>query len=162
FYGIMIDAGSTGSRIHVYHFKSLDAENDAMELQSEVFQSIKPGLSSYADDPRAGAESLMPLLDIAMSTVPENKRAITPINLKATAGLRLLPQEKAQALLTEVESLIKSYPFLFDPEDAVEIMEGLNEGKFAWVTVNYLLNTIGQPSHRQCVVLDLGGGSTQI
>eukprot|EP00730_Choanoeca_flexa_P003148 TRINITY_DN11307_c0_g2_i1.p3 TRINITY_DN11307_c0_g2~~TRINITY_DN11307_c0_g2_i1.p3 ORF type:complete len:461 (+),score=108.85 TRINITY_DN11307_c0_g2_i1:3851-5233(+) len=162
FYGIMLDAGSTGSRIHVYHFKSMDASNDVMELQSEVFSQLKPGLSSYATDPKKGAASLQPLLDIAMSTVPANKRRITPINLKATAGLRMLPGDQAQALLDEVAVLLKSYPFLYDIEDAVEIMEGTNEGKFAWITVNYLMGSVHKPTDQTFVVLDLGGGSTQI
>ena len=80
----------------------MDANNDVMELQSEVFAQLKPGLSSFALDPKAGAASLQPLMDIAMSTVPANKRKITPINLKATAGLRMLPGSQAQGLLDEV------------------------------------------------------------
>lgn len=133
-----------------------------MDLRSEVFHALKPGLSSFADDPEAGAESLTPLMEIAMSTVPESKRSITPVNLKATAGLRMLRTDQQQALLSAVENKLKSYPFLYDPSDAVEIMEGTNEGKFAWVTVNYLLKTVALSFDRTCVVLDLGGGSTQV
>ncbi|EGD74640.1 ectonucleoside triphosphate diphosphohydrolase 5 [Salpingoeca rosetta] len=162
YYGIMMDAGSTGSRIHVFHFESNDPSSGHMVLKSEVFHALKPGLSSFADDPRAGAQSLVPLLELAMSTVPEQARAITPINLKATAGLRLLRPEQSKALLMEVETLLQSYPFLYDPEDAVEIMSGLDEGMFAWVTVNYLLESIALDAQHTCVVLDLGGGSTQI
>jgi Golgi nucleoside diphosphatase len=58
--------------------------------------------------------------------------------------------------------LLKSYEFLYDPEDAVEIMEGTNEGKFAWITVNYLLGSVHKPAEKTLVVLDLGGGSTQV
>lgn len=97
-----------------------------------------------------------------MSTVPEAARYKTPINLKATAGLRLLRPEQSDALLLAVENMLRSYPFLYDPEDAVEIMGGLDEGKFAWVTVNYLLNVMGGDATQTCVVLDLGGGSTQV
>eukprot|EP00043_Microstomoeca_roanoka_P004404 m.49480 g.49480 ORF g.49480 m.49480 type:complete len:509 (-) comp12477_c1_seq2:373-1899(-) len=162
YYGIMIDAGSTGSRLHVFHFESLDPNSGQMVLKSEVFHALKPGLSSFAEDPRAGAQSLLPLLDLAMSTVPEKSRRVTPINLKATAGLRLLRPEQSQSLLREIEVLLQSYPFLYDPEDAVEIMSGLDEGHFAWVTVNYLLESITLEAPQTCVVLDLGGGSTQI
>ena len=63
---------------------------DDLVLQSEEFHQIKPGLSSFKDDPKAGAESLIPLLEFAVSFVPVESRASTPINLKATAGLRLL------------------------------------------------------------------------
>lgn len=162
YFGIMIDAGSTGSRIHVFHFLSSDPSAGQMVLKSEVFHALKPGLSSYAENPTSGAESLIPLLELAMSTVPEEHRAKTPINLKATAGLRLLKQDQSTALLREVEMLLQSYPFLYDPEDAVEIMSGSDEGMFAWVTVNYLLESIALDAPHTCVVLDLGGGSTQI
>ena len=44
----------------------------------------------------------------------------------------------------------------------MEIMEGTNEGKFAWITVNYLLDSVAKAAHETFVVLDLGGGSTQV
>ena len=146
----------------MFHFLSSDPSAGQMVLKSEVFHALKPGLSSYAENPTSGAESLIPLLELAMSTVPEEHRAKTPINLKATAGLRLLKQDQSTALLREVEMLLQSYPFLYDPEDAVEIMSGSDEGMFAWVTVNYLLESIALDAPHTCVVLDLGGGSTQV
>lgn len=42
------------------------------------------------------------LLKIAKHSVPKKQWKKTPVVLKATAGLRLLPNEKAQALLEEV------------------------------------------------------------
>lgn len=47
FYAIVFDAGSTGSRIHVYKFTR---QNDKLELLFELFEQVKPGLSSFADD----------------------------------------------------------------------------------------------------------------
>jgi len=47
FYAIVFDAGSTGSRIHVYKFTR---KNEKLELLFELFEQIKPGLSSFADD----------------------------------------------------------------------------------------------------------------
>lgn len=87
-FGIMLDAGSTGSRVHVYRFD--EAGSGTLVLRSELFEQLKPGLSSYKDLPRAGAESLVPLLKQALDVVPASRRSVTPINLKATAGLRLL------------------------------------------------------------------------
>lgn len=49
-----------------------------------------------------GAESLLPLLKLAKERIPEQYWSSTPLVLKATAGLRLLPDEKAEALLLEV------------------------------------------------------------
>lgn len=39
---------------------------------------------------------------MAKKTIPKEQWIQTPVVLKATAGLRLLPQEKAKALLDEV------------------------------------------------------------
>lgn len=58
-----------GSRVHVYRFLEKD---DKLELQSDKFEQLKPGLSSYADDPKKAAESLKPLLEIALQTVPKD------------------------------------------------------------------------------------------
>jgi len=49
-----------------------------------------------------GAESLRPLLDDATEYVPKSSWHSTPLALKATAGLRLLSEETAQQLLSEV------------------------------------------------------------
>jgi len=44
----------------------------------------------------------------------------------------------------------------------VFIMDGLDEGVYAWVTVNYLLGRLGKDSAETVGIMDLGGGSTQI
>lgn len=49
-----------------------------------------------------GAETVRGLLEVAKDSIPRSHWKRTPVVLKATAGLRLLPEEKAQALLLEV------------------------------------------------------------
>ncbi|GAA93896.1 uncharacterized protein L969DRAFT_70134 [Mixia osmundae IAM 14324] len=169
-YALMIDAGSTGSRIHVYTFTyctsaSTPSNKDAVPaLESEVFEQLQPGLSSYSGRPREAAESLRPLLEVALKTIPESERKCTPIAVKATAGLRLLGTSESQAILTEVERwLRKSYPFHV-VDDGVVIMDGRDEGVYAWITINYLLGLVGPAAKATstAAVMDLGGASTQI
>lgn len=161
----MIDAGSQGSRIHVYKFNNC-APSSALEY--EVFEQTRPGLSAYAGDATAAAESLDTLMDVAMKTVPESLRKCTPVAVKATAGLRLLGSETSAAILAAVHSRLKSkYPFpISGGQDGVAIMDGKDEGVYAWITVNYLLGAIGanpsSPNSPTYAVLDLGGASTQI
>lgn len=49
-----------------------------------------------------GGNTIRQLLKIAKKAVPEEEWSRTPVVLKATAGLRLLPEDKANALLKEV------------------------------------------------------------
>jgi hypothetical protein len=123
---------------------------------------VEPGLSSYNSAVDA-ADSLLPLLDCAKAFIPEKYQRETPLLLKATAGLRQIGEEEAQKILDEVRNLFRKQPFSFsDENNQVSILDGGDEGLFAWVTVNYLEGFLGQSSEPTCGILDLGGGSTQI
>ncbi|GCB64337.1 ectonucleoside triphosphate diphosphohydrolase 5 [Scyliorhinus torazame] len=159
FYGIMFDAGSTGTRIHIYSF--IQKGPEPPQVDNEIFESVKPGLSAYVDDPEQGAETVRELLDVAKQTIPSTHWHTTPVVLKATGGLRLLPEQKAQALLLEVQELFEDSPFLV-PEDCVTIMNGTYEGILAWITVNVLTGHLYGSNENTVGILDLGGASTQI
>jgi guanosine-diphosphatase len=158
---VMIDAGSTGSRVHVYEF---DTCYSPPKLLKETFEMLKPGLSSFDTDTKGAAKSLDPLMEIALDTVPKKNRGCTPVAVKATAGLRLLGEEKANAILKAVrEHLETEYPFAVVAGDGISIMGGDDEGVYAWITANYLLGNIGSSEKlATAAVFDLGGGSTQI
>uniref|UniRef100_A0A8C2WFZ6 nucleoside diphosphate phosphatase n=1 Tax=Cyclopterus lumpus TaxID=8103 RepID=A0A8C2WFZ6_CYCLU len=158
-YGIMFDAGSTGTRIHIFKFQT--ELNEAPKLAHETFRALKPGLSAYADDPEKCAAGLKELLEVAKSTVPPSSWTLTPVVLKATAGLRLLPGEKAEHLLDRVRALFTESPFL-SRDDSVSIMDGTDEGISAWITVNFLTGDLHTADSSTVGMLDLGGGSTQI
>ncbi|XP_048456616.1 ectonucleoside triphosphate diphosphohydrolase 6 isoform X1 [Rhincodon typus] len=159
FYGIMFDAGSTGTRIHVFKFTKLP--NESPKLADETFKALKPGLSAYSDEPHLATKGIQDLLDIAKKSIPRNVWASTPLVLKATAGLRLLPGVKAQHLLDKVKEVFQLSPFLVT-NDCVSIMDGTDEGISAWITVNFLVDSLQGEKHNTTGMLDLGGGSIQI
>ncbi|TVY19892.1 putative guanosine-diphosphatase [Lachnellula arida] len=167
-YALMIDAGSTGSRIHVYRFNNCGS---TPELEDEKFVMTEKkaggsGLSSFKDDAEGAAASLDVLMDAAMETVPEKLKACSPVAVKATAGLRLLGAERSQKILDAVRTRLETkYPFpvVSKENGGVIIMEGKDEGVFAWITTNFLLGNIGGPEKtKTAAVFDLGGGSTQV
>lgn len=160
-YALMVDAGSTGSRIHVYRFNNC---GETPELESEIFNITKPGLSSYGSDPEGAAQSLDVLIDVAVKHVPESLKGCTPVAVKATAGLRLLGKEKSKKILDAVRHRLETkYPFPVVPGDGVSIMEGKDEGVYAWITTNYLTGKIGTVDKSPtAAIFDLGGASTQI
>uniref|UniRef100_A0A8C5B5X5 nucleoside diphosphate phosphatase n=1 Tax=Gadus morhua TaxID=8049 RepID=A0A8C5B5X5_GADMO len=160
FYGVMFDAGSTGTRIHVYTFIHQDTVLPV--LDNEMFHSIKPGLSAYADSPETkAAHTVKMLLKVAKKTVPRLEWKRTPVILRATAGLRLLAPEKARTLLEQVEDVLEDSPFLL-PDDGVGMMDGTSEGVLAWITINFLTGHLYANTQNTVGILDLGGGSTQI
>ena len=160
-YAVVIDAGSTGSRVHVFRFGHA-AGTGAPELEDDTFKAVKPGLSAHAADPAAAAASLKPLLAKALETVPAHLHASTSLIVGATAGLRLLPGGQADAILDAVRALLKSeYPFTVDPAAGVTILDGADEGAFAWLTLNYLLGHLGKDPAATVAAIDLGGGSVQ-
>lgn len=160
-YVVMIDAGSTGSRVHVYEFNTC---TQPPKLLSEEFKMLDPGLSSFDTDTVGAAKSLDPLLEVALSKVPKEKHSCTPVAVKATAGLRILGKAKSDAILKEVRRhLEEDYPFAVVPGNGISILDGRDEGVYAWVTANFLLGNIGNKDKLQtAAVFDLGGGSTQI
>ena len=160
-YVVMIDAGSTGSRVHIYEF---DVCFQPPKLIKETFDMLKPGLSSFEDDTIGAAKSLDPLLERALSVVPAKKRGCTPVAVKATAGLRLLGEAKSANILAAVRRHLENdYPFAVVEGDGISIMSGDEEGVYAWITTNYLLGNIGGKTKMPTSgIFDLGGASTQI
>ena len=65
-FGILIDAGSTGSRVHIYQWEKRDFNTLppplSLPLTSERWtERIKPGLSDYNDDAERAARTSVPV-----------------------------------------------------------------------------------------------------
>ncbi|KAH8823691.1 nucleoside phosphatase family-domain-containing protein [Flagelloscypha sp. PMI_526] len=139
-WGLMIDAGSTGSRIHVYKFNTcLSTSNPAYEY--EVFKMLKPGLSSFGSDPTGAAKSLDPLLEEALRVVPSSQQKCTPVAVKATCGDAIL-----DAVRKRLETPAEGRCCYYGWKDEGGTIGGEKEVK----------------GKEPFAVLDLGGGSTQI
>lgn len=162
-HGIVFDAGSSGSRIHVYTWKTGGGgPKDQFELVEDDILKIKPGLSAYKDKPSDAGASLLPLLAHAKTKIPAEEIAKTPVFLMATAGLRMVGEAAKDAILQSVCTTLSSSGFLFRCEWAT-LLDGRDEGLYGWVTVNYLLDTLYTPPPPGTAgIIDLGGGSVQI
>ncbi|KAK2065633.1 GDA1/CD39 family protein [Colletotrichum caudatum] len=165
-YVLMIDAGSTGSRIHVYKFNNCGSTPELEDEKFKMTDKSVGGLSKYKDDPEAAAATLDDLMEVAMQNVPDKLKSCSPVAVKATAGLRMVGAENAEKILTAVRNRLETkYPFpvVSKEDNGVAIMDGADEGVYAWITTNYLLGKIGGPDKSPtAAVFDLGGGSTQI
>ena len=161
-HAVVIDAGSTGSRVLAFTFKK-DFISNELKLQDELWKQVKPGLSSFAQDPVKAGESIQELLNAAKDRISERYWSQTPITLKATAGLRLLPKDQSEAIIAQVRTVLEKSGFKPD-KNLIEIMNPMEEGLYAWFTVNYLLGSFAPNKDiwTSAASLDLGGGSTQI
>lgn len=164
-HGIMIDAGSTGSRLHVYEWEPRILRN-ASDIQAAVSGSklsfpgtesrwtdrLRPGLSTFAtveDDIElvtAVQEYLQPLLDFAKSVLhtKEEKFNQFPIYLRATAGMRLLNANDRARVVDAVRTAFHNETycaFQFTDEQA-RVISGEEEAVYDWAGVNFLLGDL--------------------
>ncbi|KAL0946458.1 hypothetical protein HGRIS_012680 [Hohenbuehelia grisea] len=186
-FGIVIDAGSSGSRLQIYSWKdprlvninlsdplahTLPKVDKGTRNGEEWVSKVEPGISSFADKPETVSTHLAPLLNHARDTVPPSLHAETPLFLLATAGMRLLTPEQQAKLLLETCLFLRHHSN-FRIEGAseagpcgtsVRIITGEEEGLFGWIAVNYLMDGFtGSSADRTTYgFLDMGGASTQI
>jgi apyrase len=167
---LVFDAGSSGTRIHVFNFLPPEKDSSVPRIELSVrdaqTKKVKPGLSAFAEkrDYAGVGASIEELLQFSFAFVPLARRPFTPVLLKATAGLRAVkPAEKAESCLERVRDTIKRSGYLFRPEWA-DIIKGKEEAGLAWVAANYLQGSFTrQPSRASSLgVIEMGGGSTQV
>jgi Golgi nucleoside diphosphatase len=169
-YLAMIDAGSSGCRAHVYRYGKLGSIDGPLYiLPQHDSKKVKPGLSTFANNPTDAGPSLAGLVDFLKEQVPESDWSVTPIWLKATAGLRMLPTATSDAILESVRQYLlntKNSPFHFRYSWA-RIIPGNEEGGFGWIAFNYLKKIIGPRKSKSeklspYAVIEMGGASAQV
>ena len=92
-------------------------------------------------------EYIQPLLEFASKNIPQEHHKETPLYILATAGMRLLPKEDREPILSNLRSEINSkYAFLF-PDGNLEIISGRQEGIYQWLAINYVLGKFDHHVH---------------
>jgi apyrase len=86
-YGVIIDAGSSGSRVRLYRWTPR-LSHDKLPKFNEFFNKKKePGISEFKKDNLMGlGPYLTELVDAAKERIPETAHGHTSIFLMATAG----------------------------------------------------------------------------
>lgn len=167
---LVFDAGSSGTRIHVFNIYPANGGERVPRIDLTVRENqtlkVKPGLSHFArSGDLDGVELTMTkLFAFANRFVPLDQRAATAAVLKATAGLRVVEASKSDAILQRVRTAFSKSGYSFCSEWA-GIIPGIEEGGFAWVAANYLEGTFNAPARSETKsigVIEMGGGSTQV
>ncbi len=157
-YLIIIDAGSSGSRLHLFTYAK-DA-NTLYPHFSEIFlKKTKPGIANFVEMPNQAANTLIPLLLNAKKILNHYHAKKVPLYLFATAGMRFLSDEQQQNIYSQIKKAIeKNTDFTIK---ALKTISGRDEGLFTWLAVNYYKKTI-QTNQPTFGIVELGGASSQI
>jgi apyrase len=152
YYLLIIDAGSSGSRLYVYKIKPY-MYDDIPEIVQINTKKVEPGISE------TGTDKLDVLIEVANQEVPEEIRKKTKLYVLATAGMRLLNKFKQQKILQDVTRYLENNS-TFAIQEAT-VISGKYEGLYAWLAVNYLDDCFDPCSEREGLI-EMGGASTQI
>ncbi|XP_052184939.1 probable apyrase 6 isoform X2 [Diospyros lotus] len=159
-FGIVIDAASSGSRVHVYEFLN-DGAVIGLDGTGSSSLKVEPGLHRFADDPEAAGRSVSKLVQFAKSRVPRSEWRNTKVQLMCTTEVERLELRSREAILESCRRVLRSSGFLFKDQWAA-IMEGEEEALYAWVAANYALGTLGGEPQETTGIVKLGGASMQV
>ena len=141
---VIVDAGSTGSRFHIFRYEG----DENFLVSSETLGKVKPGLSSFVDsanDDFKGGEAVMKQWNVLMTEAATRLALLTkkpvPLLVRATAGMRALPQEQQERLY---ESIRAEFEVRYAESFAVKFvlslgtLTGEQEAWFGFLAANYL------------------------
>jgi Golgi nucleoside diphosphatase len=174
--GIIIDAGSLGSRLHIYKWEeNYNPFTITYPTSDESWTSmVQPGIAMFTKDYDKIIQQLISLIHSAMTTLQHESHLWKTyrIYFKATGGMRQLASSERENIMNVVRRFLENSstnPFYFESEFA-RIISGEEEAAFSWLAANYLLGALDSNIEGSGVaklnisygVLDLGGASTQI
>ncbi|KAH0787011.1 ectonucleoside triphosphate diphosphohydrolase 3 [Histomonas meleagridis] len=160
----MIDAGSSGTRAHIYQWDSSDEFPNVQPVSEggkPCFIKIKIPIAKSAKNMTLIPVIFNQIISFCIKHIPPAYLPKTRIFVYATAGMRLLTDlEQEMVIGTTYRYLIKSSPFKVKP-NYIRIISGIEEGIYGWLSVNHLL---GNFVHKNPTVgaLDMGGASFQV
>lgn len=141
---IVIDAGSTGSRLHLYQYANSEPSS-VKELYSNKQSS---GIASLA----TASEEIPTYLNNLFASLSVDKSV--PVYFYATAGMRLVSMPQQQLSYTVITKWFNEQGYNLKQVDTIT---GHEEGIYAWLAVNTALS-----NHNYVGVMDMGGASVQL
>lgn len=148
---VVVDAGSTGSRLHVYAFDR-DKTNTPIAITEIWTKKVQPGLTNLDPTPAV----LNTYLESLFQGISAHR---WPVYFYATAGLRLWSKSQQE----NWHDLVRSWFIKRSKLQLIssETISGSDEGLYGWLAVNYQLGTLNTLK-KTVGVLDFGGVSVQI
>lgn len=160
---VVIDAGSSGSRVHLFGYESPEEPGGVPDIKEYLNKKSPIPLAQKPEDALAAIAKTLLYYTAILEEHGREPRDV-PVYLNATAGMRLLPQahqraiyEKAVAALSETGYEIRE----------TRTISGEEEGLYDWLAIYYLMTDEFAPGqvgggHGRMLTLDLGGASVQL
>ncbi|XP_042511824.1 probable apyrase 6 [Macadamia integrifolia] len=161
-FGVIIDAGSTGSRVHVFEFLN-EGRIPFIGFDGKGSHSFKvrPGLSEFVARPESAGTSISSLLEFAKGRIPKSEWKLTKVRLMARESFEKISFDARKAILESCRRVLRSSGFLFKDEWAT-VVTGQEEGLYAWVAANYALGSLGDDPQETTGIIELGSASVQV
>ena len=135
-YAAVMDCGSSGSRVYLYKWPQHLGGGDMLKIDEvtddrgeTVVKKIEPGLSSCEHDPSSAFVYLQPLLEFVAVNIPKEFHHETQLFILATAGMRMVPAAKRDAILQTLRTQIPAHYRFLLPQENVQVISGKDEGE---------------------------------
>jgi len=164
--GVVIDAGSMHSSVTVYKWE-LGQPSKMQEVHSCEFEDLR-GVTAFINQPAQVKDYIRKskCLDTALLHASSDASINSSrLYMGCTGGMRSALRSKpvlAQQLISNLTLALKNVGKTFGvQETSLEVLDGVDEGVYGWVTVNAKA-LANQGAAKQVGSLDWGGASSQI
>jgi len=154
-FGVVIDAGGSGTRLYVYEYKE---DDDSIDELSRI-KCEGEGLTNYKKEEYPQLEVMLTkCLSLASQQYPPNK---VPLYMGATAGMRLLKstdQQTYNEIWDLVKKVLNKSGFIVKKSETIT---GAEEAQWAFVAANFLKKNL-EGDDAKIGIAEFGSSSVQI
>jgi hypothetical protein len=152
---IVLDAGSTGTRIYLYEYH----EDHPVTSMAEMGQKRLPvALNAFIEDIDSMHAHFGELVEFAKERIPAEEWGTTSISLKATAGLRTESTENQTVLMEKVSEIFASTGF-HSIHSENRVISGAEEAILGLMGLSAAMR---QLPLQATGIADMGGSSQQL
>lgn len=156
-YSVLLDAGSTGTRVYIYKFL---LDNPIESIVEIAHKRMNPGLSKFFGNLSGIFVQINSLMEFAKNVIPKAAWSESSISLKATAGLRSLPPDIQSWIISTAANALADGVFRFD-HSQTRVISGQEEALYDWLAVTTALRKHVDGQVGYTAAADMGGSSKQ-
>lgn len=134
-YKVIIDAGDTVSRLHIFQIEPAEP----LPIVKDIFtENNATALASFSDNPPLAGLSFKKILDDAQQKLIQLgvNPATVAINVMGTDAMRMLSETKQRNLYAQVMQFIQAhYPFAIEKNESLSVA---TQSIYEWLDANYL------------------------